>query len=268
MRTLLFSSSILILLTSCEKEITVDLNSADQQIIIEGNVTDQPGPYTVKITKTVNFTDDNDNQYPPVTNAVVSISDNTGFSETLTETAPGVYITNQLVGSPLKTYTLKVNAEGKEYQANSTMPAKVNLDSLRFTLIEGGPGSGNGNNYFTIPLYQDPTAKGNNYRFILTVDNVRNDEYFVANDNIQNGKINEQPLRSFDTEVEKGDSVLVEMRCIDLSTYNYFFTLSQIAGNGPGGGTTPTNPPNNITGNKALGYFSAHTVQFRKQAAQ
>jgi hypothetical protein len=50
------------------------------------------------------------------------------------------------------------------------------------------------------------------------------------------------------------------MRCIDGPVYDYFFSLNSIQGNGPGGGTTPTNPVSNISGG-ALGYFSAFTVQ-------
>jgi hypothetical protein len=36
---------IAILLTSCQKVIVVDLNASAPQVVIEGNVYDQPGPY-------------------------------------------------------------------------------------------------------------------------------------------------------------------------------------------------------------------------------
>jgi hypothetical protein len=52
------------------------------------------------------------------------------------------------------------------------------------------------------------------------------------------------------------------MQCITRDTYLYYYTLNQQSGAGPGGGTTPSNPPSNIQGG-ALGIFSAHTKQLR-----
>jgi hypothetical protein len=52
------------------------------------------------------------------------------------------------------------------------------------------------------------------------------------------------------------------MQCITRETYLYYYTLNQQTGAGPGGGTTPSNPPSNLIGG-ALGLFSAHTVQKR-----
>jgi len=263
MRKIFAILTITVLLSSCEKEISIDLNSSDPQIVIEGNITDAPAPYFVKITKTVNFSEGNN--YPPVSNALVIISDNTGIADTLTETTAGLYKTNILYGQPAKTYYLSVTAEDKNYYAVSAMPKKTNLDTLHFTPFGGLSG---GNSYAAIPIFADPISYGNNYRFLLTVNGVLAKSYIVLNDNVNNGLINQRPIFDHVSKIKKGDSVTVEMRCIDLNTYTYFYTLSKIAGGGPSGSTTPSNPPNNITGNKALGYFSAHTTQTRTQKVQ
>jgi hypothetical protein len=244
------------ILTSCEKEIVVDLNSSDPQIIIEGNISDEIGPYKVSITKSVNFSDPN--SFPAVGGATVIITDNTGFSETLEEVDPGVYYTKNLKGIEGRTYKLSVSANGKTYTAESTMPQKVNLDTITFNQVSP-PGSGGF--YLPVPVFQDPIEKGNNYRFIIKVNGLLDPTLYLNNDNVNNGSVNRAPIRSADAEIKAGDSVEIEFRSIDLSTYLYFFTLSQIAGGGPGGGTTPSNPPNNIKGDNALGYFSAHTIQ-------
>jgi len=39
--------------------------------------------------------------------------------------------------------------------------------------------------------------------------------------------------------------------------------LALMSDSGPGGGTTPNNPPNNLS-NGALGLFSAHTAELKK----
>lgn len=112
-----------------------------------------------------------------------------------------------------------------------------------------------------VPLFYDPVEFGNNYRFLFTANGQADKAYQVTNDNIGNGDLNAQPFFSDDLKFYKGDTVQVTMLCIDINTYNFYYTLSQIAETGPGGGATPTNPPTNITGNTALGIFSAHTTQ-------
>lgn len=251
-------------LASCEKEIDIDLNTSNPEIVIEGNISDEPGPYTVKLSKTVNFS--NVNIYPPVTGALVIISDNTGVTDTLIETVSGLYQTHSITGTQGNTYTLKVLTEGKQYDAVSTMPYKVNLDSIQFNLYSE-PGESE-KTLAIVPLYLDPIEFGNCYRFFFSANGKADKSYQVSNDNIGNGRINQQPFLSEDVKFRKGDTVKVTMLCIDASTYNYYYTLSQIGGSGLVGGATPSNPPNNILGNKALGIFSAYTTQTKTVIAQ
>jgi hypothetical protein len=77
----LFITSLILLSYSCEEVINVDLNSADPKIVIEGTITDQPGPYTVSITKTTDYY--NPSSYPAVSGAQVRLVDDLGFSEQL-----------------------------------------------------------------------------------------------------------------------------------------------------------------------------------------
>jgi hypothetical protein len=248
---------------SCEKVIDIDLNTANPQIIIEGNVTDQAGPHFVKITKTVNFSDENN--YPPVTDALVIISDDSGIADTLIEKSPGLYQAETIIGQQGRTYNLTVSSEGKSYYATSTMPQKVILDTL---IISSTSGPGERNIYSAVAVFTDPPQFGNNYRLKLTVNNKKNGAYNVFNDNGINGTVTWRNVFSRGAEIKLGDSVKIEMICIDESTYNYFYSLSQNSEGGFVGGTTPSNPPNNITGNKALGYFSAQTTQTRIQLVE
>ncbi len=256
MKNLLSIMAATILLASCQKEIDIKLNDADRQLVIDGAVTDEPGPYFVRISQTVSFSAPN--TYPGVAGALVIISDNTGLADTLSEASVGVYQTHQIVARPGGTYNLSVALNGKNYYASSSMPTKVPLDSLRFNTLSF-PGSDGG--VTTTPIFRDPDVAGNNYRFILSVDSERSKSYIVFNDNINNGQINGRPVIDRDLDTKAGAMVSVEMRCIDLGAYNYYYTLAQISGGGPGGGTTLSNPPNNIRGDKALGIFEAYTKQ-------
>lgn len=255
---------ISIFLSACEKEINIDLKNAIPQLVIEGNVSDSPGPHTVKLSKTVNFS--SPNIFPTVSGALVVISDNTGIRDTLSEITPGLYQTHVIIGTPGNTYNLFVETEGKQYFASSTMPQNVSLDSIQFDLFDD-PGETEVT-YAVVPVFLDPLPFGDNYRFFFAANGVADKTYQVTNDNIGNGKVNKQPFRSDNLKFHKGDTVEVTMLRIDVNTYNYFYTLSQLSDSGPGGGAAPSNPPNNFTGNKALGIFSAYTTQTKQAIAQ
>lgn len=263
MKNIFFIIFSLFLFNSCEKEIDLDLEDQSGNIVIEGNITDQAGPYFVKITKSVAFTESN--QYPAVENAEVVLSDDTGQTETLQYIGNGTYQTSGFAGQPGRIYTLKILAEGKEYISQSTMPEAVAFNNLvQDSFIVGGETS-----YTLLPVFTDPPVLGNRYLFTYTVNNNPKKFFSEFSDNVNNGMVNQRPLllpnddeEADDIKVVTGDTVYVEMQCIDNKVYTYYSALLQLSGGGPGGGITPANPPSNIS-NGALGYFSAHTVRKR-----
>lgn len=247
-----------ITLSSCEKEIELDLNSSNSKYVIEGEMP-QNELATVKITKTVNFSDSN--KFPLVKGANVTITDEMGTTEQLIETSAGIYKTQKLKGEEGKSYILSVKADGNTFTAKSTMPKAVKLTGLKTSLSSfAPPGASSSDNYIVFPQFIDPAELGNSYRFIQTRNRDLDKSIIIANDNIANGQPNSRPIINQNFDIKLGDTITVEMRCIDVPVYDYFFSLISIQGNGPGGGTTPTNPVSNISGG-ALGYFSAFTVQ-------
>ena len=255
-RTIPFYLLILIAVYSCEKVIQVDLNSAAPQIVIEGEVTNAPGPYQVKISKTVNFS--SGNIFPGVSGASVKITDNTGVSDVLTETSPGVYKTNQVVGTSGNTYTLSVAVEGKQYNAVSTMPAQVNLDSITFERTSFF----NNKRIFGVVNFKDPVGLGNYYRFTQSINGVVVPEPYAMEDRLSDGRNISRPLFTDTTEMKTGDNLLIKMYCIDEANYNYFRTYRLVTTN-DNQSASPANPVSNIS-NGALGYFSAHTIQTKQ----
>jgi hypothetical protein len=248
---------------SCEKTVDLKYKGNQSRIIIEGNITNQGGPFFVKISRSIPLPDTGN--YLVIDNAVVTISDNAGNSETLTPQGNGMYRAGSLNGVPGRTYTLTVRAESQTYTAQSTMPQPVPFDSIKveqFTF--GGELERN-----IIPVYKDPIGKGNNYRFLLSVNNNLIKQHFVQNDAVTDGLVNSLRLELDDNLVtlKPGDVLTLKMQCIDTKASLYYTTLALMADSGPGGGTTPSNPPSNIT-NGALGIFSAHTVQEKSKVLQ
>jgi hypothetical protein len=256
MKNILSIIIIALFFTSCEKIIDIDYKNNQSKIVIEGDITNEAGPYFVKITKSISLTETG--AYPTIDDAVVIISDDAGNTETLVSEGNGTYKTTALIGVEGRTYTLTANIEGQTYTAQSTMPQRVPFDSIRVEerTIVGEI------DYNFVPVYTDPIEKGNCYRFVLSINGKLIGQHLVMNDNIKNGAVNTFGLRvdDDDLDLKPGDFINIEMQCIDEKVSLFYTTLAQISGGGPGGGVTPNNPPNNIS-NGALGIFSAHTVE-------
>jgi hypothetical protein len=242
-----------ILMSSCEKVIDVDLNEKDPKIVIEGKINDEPGPYYVRLSSTVNF--DETNTFPGLDNALVIVTDNFSLQDTLTSVGNGYYRTTNLSGTTGHTYSLYVRmTDGKEFTASSRMPEKVALDTVVVDSLEF---FGQKAVIFT-PVYSDPVPEGNRYRFILTHNVELLDDIILFDDRWNNGLTNTRPIFA-DAEFESGDSVFIEMQDIDMGVFDYFNSLALM---NDGQSASPANPLSNIQGG-ALGYFSAHTVQRR-----
>ena len=255
-KLILFSAALLA--GACKKTVTLKLNTAPAEIVIEGEITNLPGPYTVSISQTVGFYENN--TFPPVSGASVIMSDITnGITESLIETTPGtgIYSTYDMIGVPGHTYTLSVTSQQKNYTATSTMPMPVPLDSISFSQL-----SGFGNKQIdAIANFQDPAGIKNYYQFVEFVNGTQiTKDLFVFDDRLSDGRYINETLYNDTSYLFQGDEVKVNMYCIDENVYNYFYQLIQSGGAGAFSTTaSPANPTSNIS-NGALGYFSAHTV--------
>lgn len=243
--------------SSCTKEINLNLADKSGTIVIEGNITNQPGPYLVKVSKSVPFSEEN--IYPTIDDALVIISDNTGIKDTLQFVGDGLYQTNKIQGAVGNTYELTVIAEGNTYTAKSTMPTAVSLTDLSIDSIKFG----NSINYTLFPQFIDPIELGNRYLFMITTVGKEEKIFEVFSDNINNGLANQRSIlltfnnTNTDITIEKGDRLIVEMQSISQEIFTFYNALIDLSEGGANGGITPANPVNNLN-NNALGYFSAH----------
>jgi hypothetical protein len=252
----IFLIMVVLVFASCEKVINIDLNDSMPVLVIEANVTDEDRPQLVSVTRTKSVSDPN--SPVSVVNAEVSIADDEGKVYLLNPVSPGNYATNAFIGVPGKTYHLKVSVDGKEYTASSTMPALIAIDSMRI-----GTSNFAGVESKSIEvIYNDPEEFKNFYRYKLSVNGNMSKNIFVYNDEFTNGRTVYRELIDFEIGIDPGDSVAIQMECIDKNIYRYWSGLAQNQNRG-GASTTPANPVSNIS-NGALGYFSAHTIQRRK----
>lgn len=255
-RAIFFLLPLLMTLSDCKKVIQVDLHSAAPQIVIEGEVTNGPAPYFVRISKTVDFSASND--FPPVTDAVVRLTDTTnGISDSMVEASPGLYRSIEVGGVTHHTYRLDVTIDGKQYTAVSTMPNIVRLDSVTFARNVGFDNKVEIN---AVANFQDPAGIVNYYQFSETVNSRPLHNIFVFEDRLSDGQYIRYPLFNDSAYLAPGDTLRLTMNDIDATVYTYFFTLMNVSANNNFQSVTPTNPVSNFS-NGALGFFSAHTTE-------
>ena len=128
----IFFFSVWLTFYSCEKVIDIQVRESDTKYVIEGIVTNGPG-CKVYITRTKPFNENND--FEKVSGAMVKVKDN-NIEHTLIESAPGVYETIRINGTPDHVYRLAVTINNQVFTAVCSMPQPVLMDTL---YISPGP---------------------------------------------------------------------------------------------------------------------------------
>lgn len=125
---------VVFLVSGCIEQITFNINRSAGQLIVDGGITDNPGPYKLRL----GLTSEKSTVPIPLSNALVTIVDGDGNREIYTETADGLYL---LMGKTVKgergqSYHIEIELpNGKKYQSfPETMPRRVGRDSVYIEL--------------------------------------------------------------------------------------------------------------------------------------
>lgn len=156
---------------SCVTEFQPDAVSIPPSLIVEGQVTDQPGPYTIKLTRTADYSYKSLNLLE--SGATVVISDDQGNRETLKEVAAGgTYQTSSLKGVVGRGYKLIIQTKtGKRYEsAMEVLPAAPPILKLyyQYTRESGAVTAAKSQGWDVYLDTKDPETPGNYYRWVWT----------------------------------------------------------------------------------------------------
>lgn len=148
------------LLTSCVTPYDVKTSEYVETMVVEGLITDEPGPYLVKISNAVPI------QYQLkttqwITGASVTISDDQGNSERLKEGSAGNYYTSSTQGQVRRSYSLSiVTKEGQSYESTKQKMLPVgDFSNLRAEFEQN-----------EIPTYQNRVKSQNGFKIYLDSD--------------------------------------------------------------------------------------------------
>lgn len=281
---LIISSLILI---SCEKGVTFDLDESSPKIVVEATIETNQPPFII-LSKSQNFFA----QITPdilaasfVRNAEVYVSNGIvthRMKEYSTPLSNGYTfhfysidssnLSTAFVGKTNTQYSLRILSEGIEYTASTKIPAITrHIDSLFW---KQAPGSNDSDKVALMVKATDQPGLGDYVRYFTK----RNSESFypafnsVYDDQIIDGISYEievergvdrtQDLPDDYTLFEKGDTVTLKLSQIDKATYDFWRTMEFSYGSIGNPFASPTKVLSNIN-NGALGYFGGYAPQFR-----
>jgi len=265
MKTITISTFIIaiIFLYSCEKVVgpeELNLGNHTPEIVIEGYVTNQTGPYQVTIRQSTDYF--SVSSFKGINNATVLLSDNAGQSEILTYKpgSEGIYLTTFFQGVEGREYYLNVEHNGVEYNASCIMFPSLKINELSYRFKQEAVHV-NEAGYFVTVNAEDRPDRLDYYR----VKGYKNDslyddgeDYLIENDYASDGN-NIEIECSFNYAI--GDTAKIEVLSIAYSTYQFYLSLKQqlTAGSGNNFTLPATNIKGNIEGG-ASGIFAAYSI--------
>lgn len=258
-----------VVLAGCDEPYVLDVNQVEPKIIIEGLVTDKPGYQMVKVSRSVGFY--SDGTTPKITNAVVTVEDDLGEVITFTHNprnhtdSAGIYLPSKpFVGKQGRTYTLHVNADGKDFEASDELLPVISMDSLKYRVNEFQEDDPNedGKIYELLMYAREPQNVKNFYLFKF----YRNDSLTYFNDTdiyYSDDELLAENINGATSPVYYGkdDQAVVEVYSLSKVGYIYYNDLFSILNGDSGGmfGPIPASPRTNLN-NGAIGFFQVSAI--------
>jgi Domain of unknown function (DUF4249) len=276
-----------LLFSGCEKAISFNLEEKAPKLVVEATIENDRPPVVI-LTHSLNYfgTIDPDSlQNSFVRNAEVFVSNGTAehqlkeYSQAFGNGYTGYYysidssnLTTAFLGTLDHAYTLRVEWQGKEYLASTTIPAITKqIDSVWWKPAPEGVDT---SKVALMIRATDPPGYGDYVRYFTK----RNDEPFypglnsVFDDQVIDGSTYELEVergvcRSVDHEddysyFDRGDTVTLKLCNIDRATYDFWRTMEFSYSSIGNPFSSPTKVLGNIEGG-ALGYFGGYAAQFR-----
>jgi hypothetical protein len=264
----------ILLLVSCEKNVTVEVPKSEEQIVVEGRI--EIGQFAqVLLSRTVPFFGEinvNDILLNTLQGATVIVNDGTTIDTLVQFPGFGLYTSPVIQGVAGKTYSLTVIAEGKTLTAVTTIPYPVQLDSVWWKVDGNRDSLGFAWAHLTDPdtignCYQWKAQRINHYTYGDDIGKMKDSTFIAAPGSVFEDKfIND---KSFDfsfprghfqfTDKEddqndeqfffkRGDTIVVQFLSIDRANFEFWRTEeSQVQSNGnPFGSPAPVT--SNIVG--------------------
>ncbi|MCG9970239.1 DUF4249 domain-containing protein [Christiangramia crocea] len=263
MKELLKYTSLIaiILLTSCEDIVEVDLEKSNPRLVIEASIIWEKGTtganQNIRISETTAFYEE---ETEGIEDAQVTITSDDGEMFTFIHVENGIYANNQFKPELNMGYNLQVVHNNEIYTASESLIPVTDIDYVE----QAETGGFSGEDIEVKAYYTDPADEENYYLFKFRNGNLSLEFY---EDEFTNGN---QIFGYYSTEdIEPGDLIEIELQGISKSYYEYLFILRSQIGTNEGGPfeTMPATVKGNIINqsdrdNYPFGYFRLSEMDF------
>lgn len=260
---------LLLSIFSCRKEVEINIEGEDPRLVVNASITTQKQPWTVTLTKSVQFFSDTD--IPFVDDAKVTITEDNNKTYELFYTDSGKYVSLDTLQCKVNSiYRLNIIWQGKEYAADELCKPQNDLDTFHyyyFPTTQGFIEEG----YYGFIIGKEKDGQGDYYWWLITVNDTLNEGFTIDSDQINVSIFNEDfNLEDIDFDnfifprpivfdLELGDHVKIEQRSCSRLFYEFLSVIQEQANQaGSPFDAPPADGEGNIS-NGALGYFSVHS---------
>lgn len=250
-RILIYTLGIFALF-SCQKVIDVEVDEADENIVIDANYDAIAEKISVKINRSVALFSNESAE--SIENATIEVELNNGDIITLTHEGDGVYVYENLEPEYNTSYIMRVSFDDENFEATAFLPDIVELDSLTQQFEEASLFGEEG--YIIFMNLTDPG--GDRYYRAIRIVNGEvladlSDQFLFDNEFTQG---NFQTVPFFGSRYQPDDTITVQLRSYSQEASQYYADLIALASDN-GQSAAPANPRSNWN-NDALGFFNAY----------
>jgi hypothetical protein len=247
----------LLILTSCQDVIDVELNEAEERLVIEASIIKLKGlpgsNQRIRITKTRGFFEDS---LKTVNNASVRVTRDNGEVFNFQHDSAGYYFNDQFQTSLMEKYYLNIEVDDEVYTAEETFMPVVPIDSIS----QRNDAGFSGEETELKAYYKDPAGESNYYLFTFFVNFIDFPTTEIYDDEFTDG--NTIFALYQEEDLEAGDEVVIQNFGLSEQFYEYMnVLLSQVGSIGGPFQTQPAVVRGNIVNetnpeNFPYGYFS------------
>lgn len=252
---------------ACEEVVFIDLPAPQNQIVVEGWVTDSLGRQPIRITRSNAFS--SDIAFTPIEDAQVIVQSRDGDVFSYSYSQEGYYeAETEYQGISGKQYRVRIVLDTMEIRSEwDKMPDLVPIQELEIASFEENDPDDSDQQiiiYYPKITTQDPEGQQNFYRWIFYKNGVVFNEpepITIQNDRLFDGNLIPNNFQNFD--YESSDEMTVQLVSVSQRAHGFLSLLrSQITTLGTSSGTTPAVVTGNvfIVGNQSeqvLGFFGA-----------
>jgi hypothetical protein len=287
MKQLLYFFLTIVVFSSCEDIIDLEVPMAKSLTVVDAWITDEPGKQQIRITKTIGYTDKNPT--PIVSNATVVLTDLQNGNQYPFTFENGVYVHTpasslDAIGVIGHAYKLTVSVEEGTFEAIDTIRPVPPIDSITYKFSSNAASSSGEEGYYVRFHGRDLPGQPD-YYWVRGYKNSLNNPQGSSlpingsyNENLADGNAFILPISESITRYDKpfklGDKVIVRLASCTKKSHTFLSEVESQMGNSGLFSSILSNLKSNLINTDSnsnailLGWFGTSAVSYKERIIQ